>query len=342
MLDSATLVPVTGAPIETGIAGFEPDFLWLHFDGDGGPRYTCGTNDPQLVVHHGARVWAFCVGGTALPGWGRHLGTPIAPSLGAGDPDGDGLPEVLTQSELSWVGFLNRSGDFSPGWPKPGTREPFTSSSPALAVDVDGDGVGEAVAMNASGIVQAYRRGGDRPEGWPLASGAGAVGSPVAADLDRDGFIDLVVPDHLGVLYAYTLPQSATVGTPENRIRSSAWTMLGGDPGRSGYLPIERTTVSPAASPGVLVEGSFKAYPNPARFSPVKLAFQLTEPASAVFRIFDTSGHIVASFEVPGQIADNVAVWDPGNVPAGLYVVKAHFTGASGTREAAVRVGLLR
>jgi M6 family metalloprotease-like protein len=333
---------VFGWPVATGVPDFAPDFLWLHFGGAGAEEPACIGSAPQLVVHHGSRLWAFCATGTALPGWGRDLGAPLAPALGAGDPDGDGLPEVLTQSEASWVGFVNRTGDFSPGWPKPGTREPFTSGSPAFAVDVDGDGIGETVAMNASGIVRAFRRDGGSPGGWPLASGAGAVGSPVAADLDRDGQMEFVVPDHLGVIYAYTLPASAAVATPEQRERASAWRMVGGDPGRTSYLPLDRTTVAPAASAGLLVAGSFKAYPNPARFSAVKFAYQLTEPASSVFRIFDTSGHMVASFEHTGQISDNLVVWEPGGLPAGLYVVKAEFRGASGTREASVQVGLLR
>lgn len=342
VLDATTLVHAGASPIATGVSGFEPDFLWLHFDGAGGPQPTCGSADPQLVVHHGAKVWAFCATGAPIAGWGRDLGTPIAPALGAGDPDGDGLPEVLTQSERSWVGFLNRTGDFSPGWPRQGTREAFTSKSPALAVDVDGDGFGETLAMNASGIVQAYGRNGAVPEGWPLASGVGAVGAPVAADIDRDGQLDLIVPDRFGVIYAYSLPASVFNGTPDQRVRATSWPMLGGDPGRSAYLPLERTTATPAAAAGVLVAGSFKAYPNPARFSSVKIAYQLTEPARAVFRVFDTSGHMVATFEQSGQRSDNLVVWDPGNLPAGLYLVKAQFDAPSGTREAAVQVGLLR
>jgi M6 family metalloprotease-like protein len=344
VFDASTLSMTPGWPAPTGAAGGPPDFLWLHLDGAGtsAADLGCGAGTPQLVVHRGARLWAFCASGASLPGWGRDFGAPLTTALGAGDPDGDGFPEVLTQSEASWVGFVNRTGDFSPGWPKRGTREPFATGSPSLALDVDGDGLGELVAMNASGIVQAFRRDGEKPAGWPLASGAGAMGAPVAADLNRDGMMELVVPDHLGVLYAYTLPLSASVSTPEGRARASSWPMVGGDPGRSGYLPIDRTSLAPAASAGPLVRGSLKAYPNPARFSAVKFAYQLTEPAEVTFRVFDTSGHLVTSIRQSGQIADNQTVWEPGRTPAGLYVVQVRIEGVSGAHDETIQVGLLR
>jgi M6 family metalloprotease-like protein len=344
VFDATALAAASGWPVPTGITELEPDFLWLHLDGAGGNATgeTCGAGQPQLIVHHGARLWAFCAAGAALPGWGRDFGAPLTAALGAGDPDGDGFPEVLTQSAASWVGFVNRTGDFSPGWPVSGTREPFATGSPALAVDVDGDGLGELVALNASGIVQAFRRDRKNPAGWPLASGAGATGAPAAGDLDRDGLLEIVVPDHLGVLYAYTLPASAAALPPDVRARASAWPMAGGDPGRTGYLPIERTSVAMAASTGPLVRGSLKAYPNPARFSAVKFAYQLTEPADVTLRVFDASGHMVTSMRQSGRIADNQVVWEPGNLPAGLYVVQVRVEGASGGHDETVRVGLLR
>lgn len=344
VFDATTLATAPGWPVATGVQGFAPDFLWLTFAGAGtnASADPCAGSGPQLVAHHGPRLWAFCVGGAALPGWGRDFGAPLAAALGAGDPDGDGLPEVLTQSAASWVGFVNRTGDFSPGWPVPGTDEPFATGSPALAVDVDGDGIGELVALNASGIVQAFRRDRKSPAGWPLASGAGATGAPAAGDLNRDGLLEVVVPDHLGALYAYTLPGSGAVRPPDAQARASAWPMVGGDPGRTSTLPLERTSLAPAASAGPVVRGSLKAYPNPARFSVVKFAWQQTEPAEVTLRVFDVSGHMVTTLRHSGQLADNQVIWDPGDLPAGLYVVQVRVEGASGAHDETVRVGLLR
>ena len=88
--------------------------------------------------------------------------------------------------------------------------------------------------------------------------------------------------------------------------------------------------------------GSLKAYPNPARRSPVSFAYQLTEPAEVDFRILDSSGHEVASFSRAGIQADNLVVWDPGRLPAGLYIAQLRFHGSRGERRENVPVAVLR
>ena len=60
------------------------------------------------------------------------------------------------------------------------------------------------------------------------------------------------------------------------------------------------------------------------------------------FRILDTSGHEVASFTRPGLQGENVQVWEPGHVPAGLYLARVRFRGASSERVEVLQVGLLR
>lgn len=324
---------------------FTPDFLWNPFDGArrqagapaaGGDGEVCGVGVPGLVVHHADRLWAFCPDGTPLAGWGHSFGDTLVGGLGAGDPDGDGLPEVLTQSIRSGLAFVNRGGYPSPGWPKRGTTEDLRTGSPPLALDVDGDARSEIVGMNASGIVAALRADGVTPDGWPLASGSGATGSPVAADLDHDGSLDLVVPDRLGRMFAYSLPV-----TPSDPVATS-WTMLGGDPGRSSALAEVATPLAALAADGPLVRGSLMVFPNPARRQPVSFAFQLTEPAEVEFRIFDTAGHEVASFSRPGLQADNREIWDPGTAPAGLYLARLRFRGATSEAVGVLQVGVLR
>ena len=190
--------------------------------------------------------------------------------------------------------------------------------------------------MNASGVVAALRADGRTPEGWPLATGVGATGAPVAADLDRDGALDIAAPDRFGMVYAYSLPVPG--GTPTQ----TSWTMLGGDPGRSSSLPGSRTSTPLPTIAGPLVRGSLKAYPNPARMRPVSFAYQLSEPADVEFRIIDVSGHEVASFQRSGRVADNLEVWDPGALPAGLYMARVRFRGAGTDRTEFVPVGLIR
>jgi hypothetical protein len=352
-------------PVSFGGSGFDPEFLWIDFDGRGHPASgtpTCSSGR-TLIIHHADRLWAACADGTTLPGWGSS-GDSLVTGIGAGDPDGDGYAEVLTQSVRSTVAFWNQSGRPSPGWPRPGTHESFRTDSPPLGVDVNGDRHTDVVAMNASGIVAALDGRGGEPEGWPLATGAGAVGSPVAADIDRNGRMEIIAPDRLvpdsldvdgdgildiglrseiasrfGTLYAYTLPDApiAPGGSP-----ALIWPMSGGDPGRTATLYETLSPTAGAPSQGPFIQGSLKAYPNPARKQPVSLAYRLTEPAEVEIRILDTSGHEVASFTRSGRRADNVEVWDPGRAPAGLYLAQLRFRGATSDHTETVLVGVLR
>jgi hypothetical protein len=118
--------------------------------------------------------------------------------------------------------------------------------------------------------------------------------------------------------------------------------MLGGDAQRSSGLPAVRTPVALAPAAGPLVRGSLKAYPNPAIRKPVSFAYRMSEPGEVDFRILDTSGHEVASFTRRARQADNVEVWDPGALPAGLYVARLRFKGATSNQVETVPLGLLR
>src|SRR6185369_5575099 len=95
---------------------FNPEFLWIDFGGAANGSQDCRRGALSLVVHHADRLWAFCVeSGEPLPGWGRDVGDTLVAGLGAGDPDGDGFPEVLTQSKNSEIAFWNVTGYPSPG-----------------------------------------------------------------------------------------------------------------------------------------------------------------------------------------------------------------------------------
>jgi hypothetical protein len=145
-------------------------------------------------------------------------------------------------------------------------------------------------------------------------------------------------PDRLGRLYAYVLP--VVPGDPV----ATSWTMLGGDPGRTAALAALATPPTPLPSSGPLVRGSLMAFPNPALRRPVTFAFSLTEPADVEVRIFDTSGHQVTSFSRPGLQGgyEKPIIWDPGSLPAGLYLARLRFRGATSEGVGVLQVGVLR
>src|SRR5262249_39948078 len=142
-------------------------------------------------------------------------------------------------------------------------------------------------------------------------------------------------PDRTGTLWAYTLPTAYGDA-------SSPWPMLGGDPGRTFALPPGRDPVPVALGPSLVESGSVIAYPNPARRSPVNFAYRLSEPGEVAFTILDASGHSVARFSTPANRADDVYRWDPGSLPAGLYMARLHFRGGGKDQIEILSLGLLR
>ena len=340
VLGLGALTPVAGWPLSVGTAPFAPDFLLLRLGGVGSNAVqdcpSPGVPEPTIVGRNADRVWAWCMSSARLlEGWGGSFGDTLVSGLAAGDTDGDGFPEVIVQSLRSKLAYLNRTGRPAPGWPRAGTPEGFATHTAPLALDVTADGRPELVALNASGVVTALDGSGRTPEGWPLATGVGAGGSMLAADLDGDGSLEVVAPDRFGKLYAYTVPGSLSA-------TASPWRMLGGDPGRTAMLPDAATSSPGAPSAGPLIAGSLKAYPNPARRKPVQFAYQLTEDASVEFRVLDASGHEVARWLRSGRRSDNLETWDPGGLPAGLYVARVRFSGPGGSRTESLPLGILR
>src|SRR5204863_256876 len=63
---------------------------------------------------------------------------------------------------------------------------------------------------------------------------------------------------------------------------------------------------------------------------------------SGILAALDASGHEVASFARSGQRADNLEVWEPGDLPAGLYLARLRFRAAGREEVQILPVGLIR
>ena len=333
------LTPATGWPVSAGGAGLAPDFVWMRMGGVGANSATeCTSNPalPQLFMHQADRVAGWCVqGAVPLPGWGASLGDTLVAGMAAGDADGDGFPELIVQTQHSKLMYLNASGRPSPGWPRAASADEFRTSSAPIAVDLTNDGRPEMIALTASGVLAALDGSGHAPDGWPLATGSGCAGSIVATDLEADGQLEIVAPDRFGRLYSYAT--GLVTSGP-----AAPWAMLGADAGRSCALALGATSSPTAPVAGPLVSGSLKAYPNPARRKPVQFAYQLSEDAAVEFRIMDSSGHEVARWARAGRRSDNLELWDPQGLPAGLYVAHIRFSGPGGARTENLPLGILR
>jgi hypothetical protein len=113
------------------------------------------------------------------------------------DGPGDTSPEIVFSATNDSLYVINANGQRRPGWPvhlRAGGSS--RSPSPALA-DMNNDGFLDIVALGTDGAVYVYNRNGTILSPWngvrysTLTSGA-SESSPVVADINGDGFNDIV------------------------------------------------------------------------------------------------------------------------------------------------------
>jgi hypothetical protein len=283
-----------------------------------------------------ARVDVTRADGSDFPGWPQSLFAFGKGSPAVGDVDGDGDLEIVITSESDHVWVFNHDGTLLPGWPQllP-ADEPDLGPSPALG-DLDGDGRLEivVVAVKANPFTQTklyvLDAEGDVVLQKPLE--LNAQSSPILADLDGDGGIDIVHGGEAGVLHAWDVSGNELSGFPiavGDHLRSTpqycdldadgtgdlvlagwdrtvyAWRMSGryrrehapwptfhGDVARSGFLPPEFPTPAAEAPPPARLAASWS--PNP--FNPsVRVALAIPGSGRVPVRVdlFDARGRRV-------------------------------------------------
>ncbi len=139
-------------------------------------------------------------------------------SPAVGNLDADPAAEIVFCSNLSsqstdpqggiWV--INDDGSNVPGWPVFTGHETAPSSitaSPAI-VDLDGDGSNEVVVTSerAGGLVHVLNADGTNLQGWPKVVSSFTsvrVPSPVIADLDQDGELEVIQLDRTNQLWVW-------------------------------------------------------------------------------------------------------------------------------------------
>jgi hypothetical protein len=253
------------------------------------------------------------------PWQGRELGEPVGPPAVA-DLDADGLPEIAFISESGRVGYWNTNGSTSPGWPPEVEREGFVSRAgplPLVHPGLSADPL--VVASLGNGLLVALDRARRNAPGFPLGTSVGARGTP-AFDLT-------VVPPVLYVAGGDTMLYAlGLAGEPANASATSTWTAEGGGPTRSYADPTTYgSTVGGAGS--AIVDGTVRAYPNPARQQPITFAFRLREAGRITLSVYDAAARLVERIERDGQASDNAIIWDPAGRTSGLYVARLEVPG---------------
>jgi len=176
---------VLGQPINFGTPAL------ADLDGDGLPEIIYGSFDGKL--------YAWKSNGTNVPGFPFTTNGSITSSAAVGylDGPGDTSPEIVFSTTADSLYVLNANGQRRTGWPvRARAGGSSRSPSPALA-DMNNDGFLDIVHLGTEGLVWAYNRNGTVLAPWngvrytPMTSGA-SESSPVVADINGDGFNDIV------------------------------------------------------------------------------------------------------------------------------------------------------
>lgn len=175
-----------------------------------------GDNIPEIIAESYYSIYAFDINGNILEGFPFTPGADRVFSYSSpvlADLDGDGKREIIAGDHDLTAGngavhILKYDGSIFPGWPK------FTNywvyGSPAVA-DIDGDGsldiaVGDQVLSgSAVSKVFVWDKEGNPLPGWPSDPVWAVNNQIIIADLDGDGFVELMWDDNTnaGVYIGY-------------------------------------------------------------------------------------------------------------------------------------------
>jgi hypothetical protein len=139
--------------------------------------------------------------GALTRGWPFHLVEPIASPFFY-DVNGDGTDEVII-ADGSRAYVLSAAGDPLPGWPR---VIPRRADNCGAAGDIDGDGQVEIIfgIEGAPPLLYVYRVDGTNKPGFPIQLPYRTwmnCSSPVLADLNGDGRIEIGIGVEIGVAF---------------------------------------------------------------------------------------------------------------------------------------------
>jgi subtilisin family serine protease len=181
-------------------------------------------------------IYAWRESGVPLSGWPVHVSGQVTTQVAAGDLVGAGESDIVACASDGSVWALRPDGRVLNGWP---VVIGGTPSPPAL-VDMDGDGSLEVLA-GAGSSLYVFRANGTLVTGWPVNVAGTILSSPLAADVDGVGGVDVLVGTNnavpgtpRGLVYAFDASGTLLPGWPRTLGGSVRGAPVIGDAGGDG------------------------------------------------------------------------------------------------------------
>jgi len=192
-----------------------------------------GAAERRIAIVSGTDIHIYNAQGTQMADWVESWHDLYYP-LAVADLDGDGSDDMVTNMRLGdglngEFAAYNGNGVLLPGWPVtvtlPGGGFYGLASSPPAIADLDGDGAVDVVAhaYNHDGVLALYALHGDGAllPGWPVSLPANDVSSatmarlsPAVADLDGDGFPEVIMGTYANGLHVLRHDGTPLAGWP--------------------------------------------------------------------------------------------------------------------------------
>jgi len=160
----------------------------------------------EIIRDAGDKLYVLQHDGAILGGWPRNIECYGNNAFSLGDLDSDGLPEIVFGRNGDFGDYLyalNGDGSDVVSWP----ITSFQVQTPCVIADIDSDSKQEVIVRGMDRLC-VFNNDGGNVKGWPKTvedfEHTGTYNpSPLVADLDGDGNIEIVAPSFFNTIYVW-------------------------------------------------------------------------------------------------------------------------------------------
>ncbi len=283
-------------------------------------------NQEVVVVDSSGKIIVFENNGSYKEGFPKVEFYPFLSPPSIGDVDGDGYMEILIRS-TNYLFAYNYNGTNLNNFPivvEWGENQP-ESKCQIIIGDINGDNLPDIITGTSNGLVKAFDLNGNNLDGFPLTIGENVKSTPIIADLDGNGDIEIAALSDDLYLYVWDFDSEYN---PE-RIPCGSYLM--GSNHSNRLIDIKTQPLPPSNE--LLVKELVYNYPNPTEGNFTTVHYFVNYPADIHIKIYDLSGEVIDEIRTVGQpLIDNEVIWNLDGIESGVYNARLEAVG-NGKRE---------